>query len=353
MANHSHTRAARTRRGGFPGGRGSRRRASRRRSPANLPGMTPSRALAAALAPMAAALLLALPAAASVAPSEAVARGDAAWERRAEGHAAGEPRPQPVLDAIDAYAQALEARPGDLEARWKLLQALHFSVDFVKPEPDVKTRRLERAKDVAAEGLERLGEGADGPPLHEILAERGDEALRAAVAERGLPAGDVARLYFWSAIAWGAWGRDAGLLSLVREGVAGKLRDHARTALALDPAVEGGGSQRLLGRLHATLPQVPFISGWVDRGRAVPLLERALEVAPAHPGNPYLLGATLLDLDAGPRERALALLRRAARAEPRPDHVIEDLEVRELALERLAEETGGREGAATRTADGA
>ena len=90
--------------------------------------------------------------------------------------------------------------------------------------------------------------------------------------------------------------------------------------------------------LHAELPRVPFLSGWVDRGKAIPLVERAYAIAPAHPGNPLLLALTLLDLAPERRAEALELLRQVEGVTPRPSMQIEDLFVRRQARERLAGE---------------
>lgn len=164
---------------------------------------------------------------------------------------------------------------------------------------------------------------------------------RERIERAGLDPRDVARLYFWSAIHWGAWAREAGLLRAVGDGVAGRLHEYTRVAANLEPGYEQGGALRLLGRLHAELPRVPFVSGWVDRGRALPLVERAYALAPEHPGNRVLLALTLLDLAPGRRDEALELLRSVDDSAPRPSMRIEDLAVRELAREVLDAEGVG------------
>jgi len=123
----------------------------------------------------------------------------------------------------------------------------------------------------------------------------------------------------------------------VREGVANRIHDYARVALALEPDYEDGGPLRLLGRLHAELPRVPFVSGWVDRERALPLLEQARAVGPQHPGNELLLALTLLDRVPGRRDEALALLAQLKELTPRPGWRVEDLRVRDMARERWSE----------------
>jgi hypothetical protein len=262
-----------------------------------------------------------------------VARGDSAWASRAEGEREGRPQPGPVLEAVSFYETALSARPESLEVRWKLLRALHFAGDFAPLDEEHARRIFERAREVSEKGLDlladRVGSGAR-------LEEKEPEAIRSRLEARGVSRSDVARLYFWSAINWGAWSRTVGLLSAVRQGVANRLHRYVLITIALEPEYDEGGAFRLLGRLHAELPRVPFVSGWVDRKQALPLIERAYALAPANPGNRLLLSLSLLDLVPERRSEALDLLDEVGRLSPRPSMRIEDLAIRKEARERLA-----------------
>jgi tetratricopeptide (TPR) repeat protein len=264
-----------------------------------------------------------------------VARGDAAWSNRAEGERGGRPLADPILEAIRSYEAALAARPESLEAHWKLLRALHFAGDFVLEGREERREVFDRGRQVSEQGLDLLARQVGSGRRLDELEPEGLERLLDTV---GVSSSDVARLHFWAAVNWGAWSRIGGLLGAVRQGVATRLHRYTRIAIALEPAYEEGGAFRLLGRLHAELPRVPFLSGWVDRDKAIPLLERACEIAPAHPGNPLLLALTLLDLAPERRAEALDLLRQVADVKPRPSMRIEDLFVRRQARERLAEE---------------
>lgn len=269
-----------------------------------------------------------------VAHADAIARGDSAWARRAEGEREGRPLPGPIREAVSSYEDALSVRPESLEARWKLLRALHFAGDFAAREEEESGRIFDRAREVSDRGLDLLaGEVGSGVPLDEM----DPEEIRGRLVAADVSQRDVARLYFWSAINWGAWSRRTGLLSAVREGVANRIHRYALITVALEPAYEGGGALRLLGRLHAALPRVPFVSGWVDRQRSVPLVERAVAIAPAHPGNRLLLALTLLDLAPERSNEALELLKQVGRLTPRPSMRIEDLAIRREARERLSE----------------
>ena len=163
------------------------------------------------------------------------------------------------------------------------------------------------------------------------------DAIRARLAAADVSPRDVARLYFWSAINWGAWSRNAGLLNAVRQGVANRIHRYTLITIALEPEYDEGGAFRLLGRLHAELPRVPFVSGWVDRDQALPLIERAYAMAPVNPGNRLLLALTLLDLAPERGGEALDLLDQVQRLTPRPSMRIEDLAMRKEARDRLTE----------------
>ena len=261
-----------------------------------------------------------------------VARGDLAWGRRADGEREGRPLPGPIREAVRFYESALTDRPESLEARWKLLRALHFAGDFASEDLEAKRRLFDRAKDASEQGLGLLADQVDsGVRLEEMESERIGSRLDAA----GISARDVARLYFWSAINLGAWSRHAGLLSAVRQGVADRIHRYTLLTIALEPEYDEGAAFRLLGRLHAELPRVPLVSGWVDRNQSIPLLERAYAMAPDNPGNRLLLALTLLDLAPERRSEAFDLLKQVEGLTPRTSMRIEDLAMRMEARDRL------------------
>jgi tetratricopeptide (TPR) repeat protein len=267
--------------------------------------------------------------------ADELSRGDSAWDRRAEGEEATRPAPGPILDAIRSYEAALAARPESLEARWKLLRALHFAGDFVIEDREERRRIFDRGRQISEQGVALMARRVgDGKRLDELAPEALERRLDAA----GIASNDVARFYFWSAVDWGAWSRVVGLLGAVRQGVATRLHRYTQIAIALEPEYEEGGALRLLGRLHAELPRVPFLSGWVDRDQAIPMVERAYAIAPANPGNRLLLALTLLDLAPHRRDEAVELLRQVEGLTPRPSMRIEDLFVRREARAKLTEE---------------
>ena len=146
---------------------------------------------------------------------------------------------------------------------------------------------------------------------------------------------DRARLYFWSAIVWGARAQRVGLLTIVREGVANRMHEYAERSLALDPSVDRGGALRLLSRLHGDLPRVPFVTSWVDRDRSLPLAERAFAIDPEHPGNRLILALALLERVPERTDEAVALLESVAQSEAQPAMLVESLAIQTQAIEKL------------------
>lgn len=281
--------------------------------------------------------ILLLAAAAGADPAaDAVARGDAAWARRAEGASDdGRAAPGRIGEAIAAYEEAMAAAPEALGPRWRLVRALYFAGEYASPDEAASRARFERATREAEAAQEILGRRAGGRARLDALA---PAAVRQALPPEDV--GDATALAFWSAIAWGGWAQRSGLLGAVREGVANRIHRGVLVTIALDPTFEEGGAHRLLARLHATLPRVPLFSGWVDREAALPEMERALRVAPDHPGNRVLLALTLLDVAPDRRGEAISLLEAAAVAEPRASERVEDLAIRRTARERLESELG-------------
>ncbi len=291
-----------------------------------------------------------------LAPAPAVARQDASPEDRpgsgmlAEGGRAfaaravrdesadgrWRPDPEALERALGAYREAVEADSDDLRARRGLLRALYFRGEHLAAGAEARREVFDRGKRAAEEALARLAVAAGAEPedFRELAPEERAARLRAAEVS----AEEAGALYFWSAVHWGLWGDAYGRFAAAREGVAGTVRDDARTALALAPAVERAGPHRVLGRLHAEAPQIPFFTGWVDRKRAIAELERAVELAPDEPLNRLYLAEALLAHRPGRREDALAQLRAVRELPVEPPRAVETQSARERALQLLEEE---------------
>ncbi len=285
---------------------------------------------------MAFAWVLAAPASAVAAASvdDRLARADALYAAR--GRSVDENRradPAPIADAIEIYETLLTESPADLDVRWRLLRALYFAGDHSSEPPDRRRERLERARRVAAAGMDQIADAfADGTRLEELDADE----LRARVPDEHRER--VAAVYYWAAVARGAWSQLTGTWSAITDGVANRLYDFSSVVIALRPEYERGGAYRLLSYLHATVPNLPFVSGWVDEDLAVPEAEKALGVDPDDRGNRVIYGIALLETRDASADEARAILREVARLEPRDGPRTEDLSIRALALEQLGDD---------------
>ncbi len=260
--------------------------------------------------------------------AQAIARGDQAWQRRAEGHQGGRAAPGPIGEAVAAYREALESERDNPEARWKLLRALFFEGEYVHDDRDRKLALFAEGRELGDEGRALLARLAGRPDLDELPPEE------AAAAVADLP--QAASVYFWSAVHWGLWGRHRGKMAAAREGVARKIRDYAEVTRRLDERLENAGGHRILGRLHSEAPKLPFFTGWVDRQTAVRSLERAVELAPQDLLSRLYLAEALLEHVPRRRAEAVGMLERLVEQSPDPAFLVEDSKTLEDARAALA-----------------
>lgn len=262
------------------------------------------------------------------------AAGDAAMARRAEGAPADRPgraAPGPIASAVAHYERAIEADPSSLTARRKLLAAVYFQGEYTAEGDDARRETFARGRDAAEAALDLLAARVGGRRAY-------DELSPAERAERLAGVPEAAGIHFWAAVHWGLWGDAFGRLAAARQGVAGKIRDYAETALALDEDYERAGPHRVLGRLHTLAPHIPFFTGWIDRDRAVSELERAVALAPEEPLNRLYLADALLEYQPKRRSDALGQLRALLDLPPDPDRPVELADAKRQARELLANE---------------
>ena len=263
--------------------------------------------------PLLALLLLASPLAAQIADGDRhyAARGDGAAGRRA--------RSEQIDAAIAAYRQAIAQKPVDLEAHWKLLRAYRFKGAYVAATSDQKKQVYGEAREagvlaLAAVARQLAARGISNPA-------QATEAEVAAVV-RTIPGG--AEIHLWDAINWGEWALVHGKLAAARQGVADRIRRQATIAHLANPALDGGGPARVLGRLHDQTPRIPFLTGWASANDAVKFLEQALAFDPSSKLTLVFLAEALVSKSASNRARAVQLLERVTGTPGHPDLVVED-----------------------------
>ena len=250
------------------------------------------------------------------AQTDAVATGDAAWARRAEGHQGDRALPGPINEAVAAYERAVKEQPDRLEGSWKLLRALHYKGEFAIADREGKQQAFARGKEVAAAGLDRLARRAGGREKLDALT-----PVQAAKAVSGVP--EARPLFLWAAVHWGLWGDVFGRMAAARQGVGDRVRRYSEILNALDERYEDAAGHRILGRLHTLAPKVPFFTGWVDRGKAVAELRRAVAIGPDNLDNHLFLAEALLEHQPARSAEAREILRRLLARQPVPELVVE------------------------------
>jgi len=276
-------------------------------------------------------LTLPLPLAAQTDP---IAAGDAAWARRAEGHQGARAVPGPIDEAVAAYERAVKEQPDRLEGAWKLLRALHYKGEFTTDSNDAKQKTFAHGKEVAEAGIDRLARRTAG-------SRQKLDALTPAQAAKAVAAvPEATPLFLWSAVHWGLWGDVFGRLAAARQGVGDKVRRYAEMVIALDERYGDAGGHRVLGRLHTLAPKVPFVTGWVDRDKAVSELRRAVALGPGNFDNHVFLAEALFEYQPAKAAEARDILRRLIARPPAPEWVVEQEKSLVNARALLAKHSG-------------
>ncbi|HEX3556298.1 MAG TPA: hypothetical protein VIA62_24025 [Thermoanaerobaculia bacterium] len=291
--------------------------------------MNPNRSLLSLLAVLS---LLLLPCSLA-AQTDAIAAGDAAYGRRAEGHQGAQAQPGPINEAIADFERAVKEQPDRLEGSWKLLRALHFKGEFVARTDDEKQKVFARGKEVAEAAIDRLARRAGGRAKLDAMA-----PAQAAKALAGAP--EAPPLYLWSAVHWGLWGDVFGRLAAARQGVGDRVRTYAEILIALDERYEDAAGHRVLGRLHTLAPKVPFVTGWVDRDKAVSELRRAVALGPDNLDNHLFLAEALFEYFPAKSAEARNILKQLLTRQPVPELVVEQESTLGKAKALLAKHPG-------------
>ena len=260
--------------------------------------------------------------------SDDITLGDQAWFERAEGHKDSRAAAEPIQKAINAYQKALNAEPGNLEARWKLLRAYHFKGEFVLDKKDRLDLYIE-GREIAKTGIVQI-EREYG--LSKSLFRMKPEALANAVDKQAV----VGEFFFWGSANWGLWGQYSGKLISALTGVVNKIRLFSETMVLMDDSIENGGAHRLLGRFHTRVPRIPFITWWVDQDLAISELRLSLQIAPDSLITKMFLAEALLKFRSDEDEEAIGLLQNIVKGTPDPKRLVEDIKVIEDARILLA-----------------
>jgi TRAP-type transport system periplasmic protein len=181
---------------------------------------------------------------------------------------------------------------------------------------------LNRAEFALQEALKKNPKSFDATwrmaRMHYYLGHYGPEARKLAKYEAGIDwakkavALDPKRVegHFWLGVMYGVFGETKGITSSLF--LVDDMEESLKKAYDIDPAAEGGGAPRVLGRLFFKLP-------WAAGGsneKSLKYLKEAVKLDPTMPWNYVYLAETLIDEDE--EKDAKALLDKLAAMEPAP-----------------------------------
>ena len=250
---------------------------------------------------------------------------DSLFDMRAEGSTSRQALIDPANNALVAYNHALTVYPDTISLYWKRLRAFHFLIEFSDIADTGQTELINSAKSAADSAMLKI---------KTICFKNSQSSNKNTIDTLACSSSDVASTYFWSAICLGIWSRS-------QEGLAKKVKytkrifHYAEQALAIDPTVDKGGSQRLLSVLHGTIPKVPFITGFIDKGKVLPLIDDALSLYPNHPGNRLLKAKAMMSQDPPQRDSSQTILKSILRETPHGPWRVEWYKIRSMAIKLL------------------
>jgi len=264
----------------------------------------------------------ALPAAAQL------SEGDQHWNARAEGHVGGHAKAAPIDAAIAAYQKAVAQDPNNLEARWKLLRAMRFKGAYVASTVDEK-------KNVYG-GAKTAGESALAV-INRLLAVKGvkPDAAEKQIADAARTIPGAGEVFFWDSANWGEWALAYGKMAAVRQGAADRIRREATIAMLVNPKMDGGGPQRVLGRLHDMTPYVPFLTGWASSNEAVRFLRESYKIDPTNKITRVFLADALVSNDSKNSPEAIRILQDVINSPNDPSYEVESAKAQEDAKAML------------------
>ena len=268
-------------------------------------------------------------------PAPKPAEIDRLWALRADGSKGGHALPGPIDLTIDACRAAIAAEPESLESRWRLMRALYFKGEHTTDDPAAKRALFDEGRTVAEQSLSILRREA-GREARRDLGKATPVEIVPYV--KGNPM--AVPSFLWASVDWGKWALVFGKSAAVKQGAAAKIRDYAQAVILLEPAYDGGGGYRVLGRLHHQTPAVPFLTGWASRGEALKNLRLAVAAGPRNLVGRQFLAEAMWDYESSRRAEARALLEKILGEAPDPDYLVENRKTQEEAGQLLKEWAG-------------
>jgi len=242
-----------------------------------------------------------------------IAEADSLYELRGENfdHETLLASTENIDKAVELYKQAIETTTGSEkeEATWKLMRAYYFKGNYTTHDSEIKKKIYDLAKNLGEEALKEFPESVG--------------------------------IHLFMAINWGVWGEEYGIFKAARKGVAGKIRKHCEKVIELDDMFDDAGGYRVYGRLHFKAPKIPLILGWPSNDKAVELLEKSHELAPALLITKQFLAEALYKKNE--KERAIKLMKEILATDEIIEGIVEDAVVKNdvaVILQKWEKEAG-------------
>lgn len=237
----------------------------------------------------------------------ALEQADALWEKRGENFnpTTLTANPANIDQAIKLYQEALTGATGaaKAEATWKLIRAYYFKGNYTVKDSEIKKAIFDKGKELGEQGIKEF---PDSPGIH-----------------------------LFTAIVWGVWGEEYGILKAAKEGVAGKIKTYCEKVIELDPNFDHAGGHRVLGRVYFKAPKIPLILGWPSNKKAIEILEQGLKLAPDNLITKQFLAEALYK--EGQKDRAKQLLNDVLATTALVGGVAEDADTKNEVKQLLAE----------------
>jgi tetratricopeptide (TPR) repeat protein len=183
-----------------------------------------------------------------------VADGGVLTAARAEYEARGEPAR--AQDAVELFKRAAAEDPTSYDARWEGARAAYFFGTYTRDDaPDSEKMAIfDGGITLAKQAVALSPKGVEG--------------------------------HFWLGVLYGVYGEAKGIfksLSMVP-----LIKQEMQSCVDLDPAVEGWGPDRVLGRMYYKLP---FFKGGSNK-KSIAYLEKSLQGAPTNALTRFYLAET-------------------------------------------------------------
>ena len=221
-------------------------------------------------------------------------KADELWDKRGENFDANKLLADStnINQAISLYKQALSKASGadKEEAVWKLIRAYYFKGKYCTSDKELKKKIYDLGKDL---GEKYLKEFPNSPGIN-----------------------------LFTAIVWGVWGEEYGILAAARKGVAGKIKTLCEKTIQADPKFDEAGGYRVLGRVYFKAPKIWPILRWPSKKKAVEILEKGYKLAPNNLTTKQFLAEALYAQ--GEKDRAIKLMNEILNATGVHEGVAED-----------------------------